>query len=65
MRRSIERLAWMIQTEHLARGSGATLGQIAEQYGETVERVMDAVDVIKIVSGEPTVFPPVEWGRFL
>lgn len=38
-----------------------TLGQLAEFYGETAERIADAIDVIKVHYGEPTTIPPVPW----
>lgn len=33
---------------------GVTLGQIAEQLGEPVQRVMDAIDASKMLRGECT-----------
>lgn len=59
MRKSIEKLAWEIEHEDGAM----TLGELAEKYGETTERIMDAIDVLKIAHGQPTQLPPVPWGE--
>jgi hypothetical protein len=57
VRRPIERLAW-----HLSSEDGeATLGALARKYGETTERIMDALDSLKMRRGEPTSLPPVDW----
>jgi len=58
MRTGIEKLAWLLSKEH---GDGVTLGQLATKYGEPVERIQDALDVLKIIRGEPTQIPPVPW----
>lgn len=60
MRRGIERLAWL-----LAQEEGGTLGEMAEKYDEPVERIMDALDVVKIARGEHTQLPPVNWDEVL
>jgi hypothetical protein len=59
MRTPIERLAF-----ELSRGipGNATLGELAKHYGETTERIMDAIDVLKIRKGLPTTFPAIDWG---
>lgn len=57
MRVSIERLAWMISDEP----GDATLGELADKYETHVDRIMDAMDVLKIRRGEPTTLPPIEW----
>ena len=57
MRRGIERLAYLISREP----PSATLGDLAEKYGETIERLMDAMDADKMRRGIPTSLPPVDW----
>lgn len=57
MRMTIERLAWLIST---APGK-ATIGQLASQYGQEPGRIMDAMDVLKIMRGDPTQIPPIDW----
>lgn len=60
MRRTIEALAWMIQD---APGE-MSLGELARRMGETTERIGDAMDVLKIRTGQPTQVPPVDWVRW-
>lgn len=61
MRKSIEKLAWELERDTEIRGNGTSLGEVAEKYGEDLERIMDALDVVKIVRREPTQIPAVEW----
>lgn len=58
-RRTIEKLAWLINWH--STNEEHTIGELAVLYGETPERIMDAIDVLKIMRGEPTQFPPVPW----
>jgi hypothetical protein len=57
MRVGIEKLARFLRDEE----GDATLGELAEKYGVTTERIQDAVDVLKIREGKPTQIPPVDW----
>jgi len=57
---SIEKLAWLLSQESL---ESLSLGEIAEQMDQPVERIIDAIDVLKLLRGEETQFPPVPWGR--
>ena len=59
MRRGIEKLAYLLARE--PRGEDVTLGDLAKKYDEPVERIMDALDVLKIIRGEPTQLPEVPW----
>jgi hypothetical protein len=59
MRTGIEKLAWLIHTG--GHPGETTIGELAKIYDEPVERIMDALDVIKIVHGEPTQLPAVDW----
>lgn len=56
MRRPIERLAWLVATEP----GDQTIGELAKRYGETTERVRDAIDANKMRLGQPT-GAPVDW----
>lgn len=56
--RGIEKLAWMLSQEP----ENATLGEIANRYGESIDRIMDGYDALKIRQGKPTQLPPVPWG---
>ncbi len=60
-RRTIEKLAWLIDRH--CDIEPCTIGELAELYGETPERIADAMDVLKIMMGEPTQIPPVPWHR--
>jgi hypothetical protein len=59
-RRTIEKLAWLMKW-HSTQDEEHTIGELAALYEETPERIMDAIDVLKIMDGEPTQFPPVPW----
>lgn len=58
MRRTIERLAWLLSKEE---SKSQTLGQLADKYDEPIDRIRDALDVIKIVHGQATQIPAIEW----
>lgn len=60
MRRGIEKLAWLLAKE--TEGT-VTMGELARKYDEPIERIMDALDVLKIIRGEATQIPPVDWGE--
>lgn len=62
MRKGIEKLARELDLAHDRIGA-KSLGEVAELYGESVERIMDALDVIKIKHGQPTQLPAVDWSR--
>jgi SpoU rRNA methylase family enzyme len=34
--------------------AGPTLGGLAEKWGEPIERVMDAIDAVRVLAGERT-----------
>lgn len=34
-----------------------TLGQLAEQWGEPIDRIMDAIDAVRVCAGEWTYLP--------
>lgn len=54
MRRPIEKLALMLRAENPSQ----TLGQLAKKYNETTERIMDALEVIKMIDqGTATYLP--------
>lgn len=60
MRTPIEKLAW--ELDHDEERHAMTLGQAAAKYNEPIDRIMDALDVIKIVRGEQLrIIPPIEW----
>jgi hypothetical protein len=59
MRKPIERLAWELDRDEEIREW--KLGQVAEKYNEPIERIMDALDVIKIAKGELSLIPPLDW----
>lgn len=61
MRTSIEGLAWQLWKDDEIREQDMTLKQVAEKYGEPVERIMDALDVIKIVQGQSSQIPALDW----
>ena len=58
MRRGIEKLAFLISQEP----GETTLGQLAEKFGETTERIGDAIDADKMRRGVSTQLPPIDWG---
>ena len=55
---TIEKLAYLIQTECT---DGSTLGEMSRKYSQPMQRIMDAIDVLKIRKGESTQIPPVPW----
>ena len=57
MRRGIEQLAFLLSKE----GGDPTIGQLSAKYEEPIERIMDALDVLKIRQGVPTTIPHVPW----
>jgi hypothetical protein len=57
MRKGIERLAYELEREDMSQ----TLGDLAVKYDEPLDRIRDALDVIKIHYGEPTQIPKVPW----
>lgn len=59
MRKPIEKLAW--QLAHDDEIATWKLGAVAEKYDEPIERIMDALDVIKIARGELSLIPPLDW----
>lgn len=59
MRKPIEKLAWELVHDDEIRD--AKLSEVAEKYGEDVERIMDALDVAKIARGELSLIPPLDW----
>lgn len=59
MRTPIERLAFELAGEPSTLD--VTIGQLARKYDETTERIMDALDVLKIIHGLSTTIPPVPW----
>jgi hypothetical protein len=61
VRRSIEKLAWMLWVD--PHPEGTTIGDLATRYGEPVDRIMDALDVSKIARGEISIIPPLDWNR--
>jgi hypothetical protein len=61
MRTPIEKLAWLLWKDDEIRDKEWTLGQVAEKYGEPIERIMDALDVVKIARGELSLIPPLNW----
>ena len=67
MRRPIESLAYLLwgEVSRWREGMdevGPTVGQMAEKYQETPDRIMDALDVMKIARGdEYTILPPIDW----
>lgn len=62
MRIGIEKLAWLID-QHVHDPETITIGNLAKIHGETSERIMDAIDVLKIRRGQSTQLPPVPWGH--
>lgn len=58
LRKGIERLAYELTLED---HGDISLGELAEKHGQTVERIIDAIDVIKVKRGQPTSLPPVPW----
>lgn len=38
----------------LAREDGVTFGELSRRWGEPAERIMDAVDAVRVLSGERT-----------
>lgn len=53
MRRPIEKLAFLLAAEP----GSALLGELATKYGETTERIADAMDVLKVMVGKATYLP--------
>lgn len=54
MRRPFGKLMEMA-AERLASGdTQVTLGQLATEWDEPVARIMDAIDALKVVTGEPS-----------
>lgn len=43
-------------------GSDTTIGELAQVFQETPERIMDALAVLKMQEGRPTTLPPIYWG---
>lgn len=64
MRKSIERLAWELERDRDEIDT-LTLGEVADEYGQSIERIMDALDVIKIVRGDYTQIPSVDWNALV
>lgn len=62
MRKPIEKLAHELWLDEEIRSEGKTLSEVAEKYGEPIERIMDALDVSKIARGELSIIPPIDWG---
>lgn len=60
MRRSIEMLARLVIDDRI-NSPQTTIGELARKYGESTDRVLDAIDVIKIIQGQPTQTPEVDW----
>jgi len=64
MRRSLPRLAYMLtQLEKNAPGDYASMqfGQIAKIFNEEVPRIMDALDLLKVMRGEYQEIPDIPW----
>jgi hypothetical protein len=59
MRKPIEKLAWELAHDDEIRTW--TLDRVAAKYREDIERIMDALDVIKIARGELSLIPPLDW----
>jgi hypothetical protein len=59
VRRPIEKLAWLLWVE--ANPDVASISDLATRYGETTDRILDALDVTKIARGEPSLLPPLDW----
>jgi hypothetical protein len=38
----------------LEREGDVTLGELAERWGETSQRIGDAIDAVKVLNGEPS-----------
>ena len=57
MRRPFQKLMEMVAGE--MDDTTATLGELAARYGEPVERVMDAIDAVRVCLGEQTYIAPV------
>ena len=57
MVKGIEKLAYELSFED----KNMMLGELSEKYGEPIQRIMDALDVLKIKKGIPTQLPPVPW----
>lgn len=53
----IERLARQIRDEP----DDVTIGQLADKYDCSPQRILDAIDVIKIRRNQSSTIPPVEW----
>lgn len=59
MRRPFERVMELVA--HIPADSTVTLGELAERLGEPIERIMDAIDAVKVCNGEPSYFAPGEF----
>lgn len=52
MRRPFEQLMMIVAA--IAPDDQVTLGELAARHGEPIERIMDAIDAVKVLAGEPT-----------
>lgn len=59
MRRSLPRLAYMIT--QIETNPDTTIGDIALNLDETSERIMDALDLLKVMRGEYREIPDIPW----
>ena len=59
MRRSLPRLAYMIT--QMDTSPDTTIGDIALNLEETSERIMDALDLLKVMRGEYQEIPDIPW----
>ena len=53
MRTPFEKLMMDIEG-FMDNGADATMGELAEHYGEPIERIMDAISAVRVLHGEGT-----------
>ena len=54
MRRPFERLIELVEAVHDTEPPSITMGELSRRWDEPVERIMDAIDAVKVKNGEPT-----------
>lgn len=59
MRRSLPRLAYLLSQDETLLNK--KFGEIAEEYDEEIGRIMDALDLLKVMRGEYREIPDIPW----
>jgi hypothetical protein len=54
LRRPFERLMELVEAVNDTEPPNITLGELSRRWGESIERVIDAIDAVKVKNGEST-----------